>query len=166
MLVFHLTLNQFFFYPHLCFRPTFLLKFHIRIKILFLTSSLCSHIIFSSHWITPHLSLRSLVPCIYFLHIPKALFCYLCITVLGLVGHMECLKLQIQSFNFPIWYPIDQSNKNSSFEKTPIQLLHVSCGICRVQKKISLIFLWNSVSLYWANASCSFLKKNVVILIR
>lgn len=119
----------------------FLLKFHIRSKILFVTSSSGSHLISSFHWIMPYLSPRPLVPCIYFLHIPKALFCHLCITILVLMGHREVLKLQIQSFNFPFCYPIDQSNRNNSYEKTPIQLLHLSYGVSNVKKK-SWIFLW------------------------
>lgn len=112
----------------------FLLKFHIRSKILFVTSSF---------WLTPYLQLplnhavplsEALIPCIYFLHIPKALFCYLCITVLVLMDQRGMLKLQIQDFNFPIWYPVDQCNKNNSFEKTPIQLPHLSYGVWNRKK--------------------------------
>lgn len=115
----------------------FLLKFHIRSKILFVTSSFGSHLISSSHWLMSCLPLRPLIPCIYFFHIPKALFCYLCITILVLMGHRRMLKLQIKSFNFPFCYLIDQSSKNNSFEKTPIQLLHLSYEVGNMRKNTS-----------------------------
>lgn len=137
----------------------FLLKFHIRSKILFVTSSSGLHLISSFHWIMPYLSLRPLVPCIYFLYTPQALFSFLCITILVLMCHREMVKLQIQSFNFPFCYPIDQNSKNNSFEKTLIQLLHVSYGECNIYKKKFPL----KISLCWRNAICGVFQQNVTI---
>lgn len=141
--------------------PAFLLKFHIRSKILFVTSSSGSRLISSFHWIMPYLSLRPLVPCICFLYIPQALFSYLFITILVLTCHREMVKLHIQSFNFPFCYPIDQNNKNNSFEETLIQLLHLSYGECNMQKKILDFPL--KISFYWTNAIRGVFEQNATI---